>query len=133
MNRNKRMILSIIWVVIGIVLVSLSIVGNIDEYWSGCGSSLLVVGSLQLLRFYRFQKDPSYREYIEIEENDERYNYIRNKAWAWTGYIFILIAAVSCIVLRIMGQESLSILASYVVCLILIIFYTSYMILKRKY
>ncbi|MBR3694316.1 MAG: hypothetical protein IKL88_07310, partial [Erysipelotrichales bacterium] len=103
------------------------------EYWSGCGSSLLVIGILQLLRFRRFQKDPVYRESIEIEERDERNSFIRNKAWAWTGYIFVLLTAISSVVLRIMGEEYLSMLASFIVCMVLLIFWSSYMPLKRKY
>ena len=133
MNRNKRVIMSVIWVVIGSVLVCLSFMGKVDEYWSGCGSSLLVIGILQLLRFRRFQKDLVYRESIEIEERDERNSFIRNKAWAWTGYIFVLLTAISSVVLRIMGEEYLSVLASFIVCMVLLIFWSSYMLLKRKY
>ncbi len=133
MKRDKRMIFSIIWVVLGTVLIALAFAGKVDVFWNGVGSGLLVVGVLQLLRQYRFSKNEAYREKIEIEEKDERNHFIRNKAWAWTGYLFVLIAAVLCLVLRIIGQNLLSLAASGAVCLMLVLYWISYLILKRKY
>lgn len=133
MKKDKRMIVSIIWVILGTVLIALAFAEKVDVFWNGAGSGLLVVGVLQLLRQYRFSKNESYREKIEIEEKDERNHFIRNKAWAWTGYLFVLIAAVSCLVLRIVGQNLLSIVASGAVCLMLVLYWISYMILRKKY
>jgi len=133
MKRNRRFIMSIIWIVLGIILFGLGLAEVVDSFWSSMGAAMLTVGVLQVLRFYRFQKNETYRERIEIEEADERNHFIRNKAWAWAGYMFILIAAVSVIVLEIIGQRLLSLAASYTVCLMLILYWVSYMVLKRKY
>ena len=133
MKKDKRMSFSIIWVVLGTVLIALAFAGKVDVFWNGVGSGLLVVGVLQLLRQYRFSKNETYREKIEIEEKDERNHFLRNKAWAWTGYLFVLIAAVSCLVLRIVGQNLLSLVASGVVCLMIVLYWICYMILRRKY
>lgn len=133
MKRDKRMIFSIIWVILGTVLIALAFAGKVDVFWNGVGSGLLVVGVLQLLRQYRFSKNESYREKIEIEEKDERNHFIRNKTWAWTGYLFVLIAAVLCLVFRIIGQNLLSLAASGAVCLMLVLYWISYLVLKRKY
>lgn len=130
--KNRR-ILSVIWVVIGIVLVGLAFAGKVDSFWSGMGSALLVVGALQLLRYHRFNKNEAYREKMEVEMNDERNHFIRNKAWAWSGYLFILIAGVSVIVFKLIGQETLSMAASMAVCLILVLYWVTYYVLKRKY
>ena len=133
MKRDKRVYLSITWVVIGAVLFSMAIAGKVDSFWSGMGGALLAVGALQILKYYRLSKNEEYREKMEIEYNDERNQFIRNKAWAWSGYLFILIAAVSCIVLKIAGQEVLSMAASGAVCLMLVLYWVSYYLLKRKY
>ena len=133
MKRDKRVYLSIMWVVIGAVLFSMAIAGKVDSFWSGMGGALLAVGALQILKYYRLNKNEEYREKMEIEYNDERNQFIRNKAWAWSGYLFILIAAVSCIVLKIAGQEVLSMAASGAVCLMLVLYWVSYYLLKRKY
>ena len=133
MNRDKRIYLSIFWVIAGAVLVGLAVMEKVDSFWSGMGSGLLVVGILQILRFHRFNKNAAYREKMEVEYSDERNAFIRNKAWAWSGYLFILISAVSVIVLKLLGQDQLSMAASAAVCLMLVLYWVSYYVLRRKY
>ena len=133
MRQDKRIIFSIIWIIAGSVLIGLAFAGIVDAFWNGMGSGLLVVGILQLLRFYRFNKNEEYRVKIKTEEQDERNQFIRNKAWAWTGYWFLMLAAVLSIVFRIIGQVELSLAASYSVCIMLVLYWISYAILKRKY
>ena len=133
MKQNKRLYVNILWLIIGSILIGLSFAGVVDEYWNGMGMGLAVVGSINLIRYYRLNKNDVYREKIELEASDERNHFIRNKAFAWAGYYFILIAAVGTIVFKIIGQELLSQAAAYAVCLMLILYWISYMILKRKY
>ena len=132
MNDKKR-IISIIYVIIGVVLIALAFAGKVDEFWNGMGFALAVVGLLQLLRQHRFNKNEAYREKMEIEVNDERNHFIRNKAWAWAGYIFILAMAAAVIVLKIIGQDMLSMAAAFTVCFMLILYWGAYVVLKRKY
>ena len=132
MNDKKR-IISIIYVIIGVVLIALSFAGKVDEFWNGMGSALAVVGLLQLLRQHRFNKNEAYREKMEIEVNDERNHFLRNKAWAWARYIFILAMAAAVIVLKIIGRDMLSTAAAFTVCFMLILYWGAYMVLKKKY
>ena len=131
--KKYRYIFSIAWIIIGVILVGLSFAEMVDSFWSGMGSALLVVGILQILRFHRFNNNAGYREKIEIAENDERNHFLRNKTWAWTGYVFILTSAVLSIIFRIICQDLLSLYASYSVCFMLVIYWIIYAILKRKY
>ena len=133
MKQNKRLYVNILWLIIGSILIGLSFAGVVDEYWNGMGMGLAVVGAINLLRIYRLNKNDVYREKMELEASDERNHFIRNKAFAWAGYYFILIAAIGTIVFKIIGQELLSQAAAYAVCLMLILYWISYMILKRKY
>ena len=133
MKKDKRYLFSILYIIIGIVLIGCSFAGMVDEFWNGCGSGLLIIGILQLIRFYRLNKNEAYREMVEIELSDERNHFIRNKAWAWAGYLFVIIAGVGTFVFKIIGQELLSLAASWAVCLVLILFWGSYHILKRRY
>ena len=132
MNEKKRVI-SIIYIVIGVVLIALAFAGKVDEFWNGMGFALAVVGLLQLLRQHRFNKNEAYREKMEIEANDERNHFLRNKAWAWAGYIFILAMAAAVIVLKIIGQDMLSTAAAFTVCFMLILYWGAYVVLKKKY
>ena len=129
----KKYILPIIYVLIGAVLIGLGILERIDEFWSGMGSALLLIGAIRLIRGYRISKNEKYREKLEIESKDERNHFIRNKAWAWAGYLYVLIMAVATIVFKILEQDAMSMVASGSVCLMLGLFWVSYIILKKKY
>lgn len=133
MKNNKRCLVYVFYIMIGAILLGLGFVGIVDEFWNGMGFALIIVGAIQLLRMYRLYKNEAYREKIEIENNDERNHFLRNKAWAWAGYLFVMIMAVACIILRIMDQDVLSLAASGSVCLMLVLFWGSFYILKRKY
>ena len=131
--KAKSYLVSMIYIIVGSILIGLGFAGKVDEFWNGMGSALLVVATIQLIRRYRFNKNESYREKIEIAEKDERNHFLRNKAWAWAGYLYVMIMAVACIVLRVVGQDTLSLAASGSVCLMLVLFWISFLILKRKY
>lgn len=131
--KIKSYLVSIVYLIIGVLLIGLSFAGMVDEFWNGMGSALLVIGVIQLIRRHRLDKNEAYREKVEIETNDERNKFIRNKAWAWAGYLFVMIMAVASIVLRIFEQDLLSIATSGAVCLMLVLFWGSYVFLKRKY
>ena len=131
--KAKSYFVSALYIILGGILIGLSFAGVVDEFWNGMGFALLIVGVIQLIRRYRLEKNEAYREKMEIEVSDERNKFIRNRAWAWAGYLFIMIMAVVCIVLRIIGQEILSMAASGAVSLMLVLFCACYFFLKRKY
>jgi hypothetical protein len=131
--KQINKIMSTIWLLLGLTLVTLSFMGITDEFWSGMGSALLVIGSLQLLRYHRFQKNPAYREKMEVAVSDERNQFIRSKAWAWAGYLFILISAVGVFIFKLAGQDLLSQAASWAVCLMLVLYWICWTILQKKY
>ena len=134
MYNNKRLALSIFWVVLGLVLFALSMAGTLDSsYFSGMGVALAVVGTLQIIRNLRYRKDKDYKEKIDIEVTDERNRFLRLQSWAWTGYIVVLIEAVGSIVAAVLGQEIVRQVLSFSVCLIVCVYWISWLVLSRKY
>ena len=131
--KAKSYFVSALYIILGGILIGLSFAGVVDEFWNGMGFALLIVGVIQLIRRYRLEKNEAYREKMEIEVSDERNKFIRNRAWAWAGYLYILISASLCIIFKIMNQNDLSMYASGSTCLVLILFWVSYIYLKRKY
>ena len=130
---DKKNIYPITLLVAGLALVGLGAAEIVDEFWSGMGSGLLVVGAARLLRYYRLKKNDAYREKMETAVTDERNQFIRMKAWSWAGYLFIMVTAVATIIFRILGQELLSQVASYSVCLMLVLYWISFFVLRKKY
>ena len=130
---DKKNVYPIALIIAGLALIGLGFAEIVDEFWSGMGSALLVIGAIRLLRFYRLKKNDGYREKMETAVTDERNQFIRMKAWSWAGYLFIMVSAIATIIFRILGQDLLSQFASYAVCLMLVLYWVSYFILKKKY
>lgn len=134
MYNNKRLALSIFWVVLGLVLFVLSEAEILDSsYFSGMGVALAVVGTLQVIRNLRYRKDAEYKEKIDIEVTDERNRFLRLQSWAWTGYIVVMVEAAGSIAAHVLGQEIVGQVLSYSVCLIICVYWISWFILSRKY
>ena len=133
MGKNYRFFLSFFWIVLGLVLFACHASGLIEEYWSSMGFAFIVVGILQVIRQIRYRTNEDYREKFDTESKDERNRFISNKAWAWAGYLFVMVAAVGSIVFKLMGREDLMMLASGSVSLIILLYWGSWMVLKRKY
>ena len=130
---KKRIVIQMLEIVAGVILLGLGVAGKVDEFWSGMGGALIVVGILQVVRFFRYRNSEEYRERAEIANKDERNQFIRNKAWAWSGYLFVLISAVATIALKIAGQDTLSFAASMALCLLLVLYWVSFLVLSKKY
>ena len=124
---------AILWLIIGVTLVALSAVAQLDGFWSGMGTALLVIGACRLLRDHRLNKSAQYREKMEIYETDERLHFIRAKAWSWAGYLFILIAALAVIVLKLLSLDLYATVASGAMCLMLVLYWGAYLVLHKKY
>lgn len=131
--NNRRIFAHILCVALGVTLMILGYTGTIDSFWGGMGVSMVTVILLRLIRAFRFQKDAAYREAVNTEANDERNQFLRNKAWAWAGYLFILLGGLLTIVLKIMGQDLLSTAAGLAVCILMLLFWGAYLVLRKKY
>lgn len=134
MYNNKRLFLSVFWVVLGAVLLILSVTGKLDStLYAGMGGGLIAVGLLQIARNLRYRRDPAYREKIDTEVSDERNRFLRMKSWSWAGYITVIAEGIAAIVAAVKGQETVQLVLSYSVCLLLAAYYISYLVLSRKY
>ncbi len=134
MYNNKRLMLSIFWIVLGAVLMVLSVMEKIDpSMYSAMGGALIAIGALQTIRNLRYRRDAEYRKKIDTEVNDERNRFLSMKSWSWTGYIVVLVEVIGVVAAMIAGQQTLQQILSYSVCLIVVVYWITYLILSRKY
>ena len=133
MRLCRRIVAYVLFAVIGVTLLVLGALGVVDSFWSGMGSALLVIAALRFIGMIRFHKSEAYREKVETEASDERNRFLRDRAWAWTGYLFVLIASVCTIVFKAMGQELLSMASVHAVWIMMVLYWVAYLILRKKY
>ena len=128
-----RAILAALYFIIG---ASIGICGEfafVDPSWSGMGTALIVIGAVQMIRIVRYNTNAQYKEETDTAVNDERNRFLAMKAWSWAGYLYVFIAAVGSVVFKLIHQEMLMFAASGSLCLILILYWISYFILRKKY
>ena len=130
---KQKLVASILEIIIGLSLVMASMLGVTDEFWSGMGTTLLIIGILFLIKAIKYRISDDYRENYDIEINDERNKYLSMKAWSWAGYLFVMISALATIILKMAGREDLMMIVSGSICLVMVLYWISYMILKKKY
>ena len=135
---RRDLVLAIIYIVAGIGLFIVSQAADLgDNLFAkvapGMGGALIAIGAIRLYRGIRLEKDPEYRENFEVEVHDERNRFIRLTAWAWAGYMFILGGGIGTIVFMILNNDVLMKACSFGVCIMLVLYWVSYMIVRRKY
>ena len=133
MKMNKRLLANIVEIFIGIILSILSFIGILDSYWGGMGTALVIVGGIMLLRQIRYRTNTEYKDKMDLEISDERNKFLRIKAWSWAGYLFVIAGAIGSIVLKILGMDQYVLFASGSVCLIMVLYWVSYLVLQKKY
>lgn len=130
--NSRKLIISILWVLIGITLIILSKTGIIgDALYTGFGGGLIAVGILQIVRNIKYRTNEGYRHAVDIAANDERNRYIRMKALSITAYIAILAAAVVSIVMYVSGKSEYGQLFGYCVCFMVLIYLIVTLILRK--
>ena len=132
--NNKRLALTVFWIVLGAVLVVLTVTEVLDSsIYSGMGGALMAVGTLQLIRAVKYRKDSEYKEKVDTELGDERNRFLRMKSWSWAGYFTILIEGIGAIIAMALGERTVQLVLSYSVWLVLVIYWIAYLILSKKY
>ena len=133
MKNKLRTRFAVVYIIFGAMLLGLQFAGIVDDFWGGMGTAFLFLGALFLYRSIKYKTNESYRENVDTQVNDERNHFLAMKAWSWAGYLFVLVAAAAAIVLRVMGMHDMSLAASTCIGIILLLYFGSYMVLKRKY
>ena len=136
--KNRDIVLSIIYIVIGAAFFVASQVTDLGEstiaqILPGMGGALIAIGAIRMYRGIRLEKDAAYRENFEVETHDERNQWLRMKAWSWAGYLFVMIAACATLIFAFIDKKVLMMAASYGVCIMLLLYWVCYLIVRKKY
>ena len=135
MIKNKRFIIYVIEIVIGIIIEMLAFSGITSDpsVLTGIGSGILAVGLVQLFRAVRIEQDPELKKRVETASKDERYAFISMKAKEAAFVIYLIIAGVISMAALILGYESLGMTAAMSICLLVILYTIMFRIMAKKY
>ena len=133
MKNGRKLLSTVIEIVLGAALIIVSKLFDLDSVWLGMGSALIAVGTLQLLNLMRYREDAEYREKVDTEAHDERNAFIRSKAWVWAGTGFVIVGGVLTVVFLLLGKQELSTFPGFAVSILVLLYWLSYLVLKKKY
>ena len=131
--KNRRLVLGIVYITIGLLLSILSFTLVIDDWWQSFGVAIFIVGVANIFRYRKYVTNAEYREKVDLSNNDERIRFLSMKAWSWAGYAFVMLAALGVIGFQIAGLRTWSLACSFCVCLVMVLYWISYMLLNKKY
>ncbi len=133
MKEYKNIIINTLYIILGIVLIVLVFMNEVNSLFAGFGGGLLGVGVVQLIRAIKYKTNSEYKEMVDTKTNDERNRFISMKAWSWAAYSFIMICAAITIICLIMSKVTYMQIAAGIICVMLVLYYICYLIVSKKY
>ena len=133
MKNERKMLSPVIEIVLGAALIIISKLFDLDSVWVGMGSALIAVGTVQFLNLLRYRQDADYREKVDTEAHDERNQFIRARAWVWAGTCFVLVGGVLTVLFQILGKQEYATLCGSGVSLLVLFYWISFLIVRKKY
>ncbi len=128
-----RLFTAITYIVLGAAMIITSLVIKTEnEFISSFGFALILIGIVRIRNHMLITKNDETVKKQEIAETDERNIYIANKAKTFTFSLYIIISCLAVIVLQFFDAPLLSQYISLSVCLLLIIYWVSYFIIRKK-
>jgi len=131
---KTRLYLAIGYIIFGALIVLIANLHNAaDSYFSTFGLALAVCGVVRIRNYFIITKDEESIRKQEIAESDERTIMIVHKARSMTFSLYVMLSCIVVIVLMIVGQEQLAQLIAWSVCILVGIYWVSYLYLRKKY
>ena len=137
MNFKKklktRFYFGVSYIIIGLamIIVSLTVDGT-SEYLSPFGTALLVIGIARVRNYFIITKSDETIKKQQIAETDERNIAISNKAKSFAFNLYVIFACITVIILQILKVTELATIIGMTVCALLLIYWVSYFIIRKK-
>lgn len=127
-----RLYLAIAYIVAGLtMIVVFNVVKNGNEYLSTLGLALVVIGIVRVRQYRRITKSEETVRKQEILETDERNVAIVQQAKNWAFNILVILLCIAIIVLQFLSLTVYVQLLFGVMCTLLVIYWTSYWIIRK--
>ena len=129
---KTRLYVGIAYIFLGIAMISITFMNITDnEFVSSFGLALAVMGLVRIRNYFLITRNDEALKKQEIAETDERNISIINKARGMAFIAYIMIAALSVIVLALLGYHGIARWISYSVALLVAIYWVCYIIYRK--
>ena len=133
-KMKQRLIIAVVYILIGILLALWALLSKTENSFpSAFGFALIALGILRILQYRKITRSEDTIHRRELAESDERYRMISEKARSWAFSFSILMAGLVVIALSLLGYSDAVQPLAWYVCIMVLLYWVCYRILKRKY
>lgn len=131
---KKRFCFNLVYLALGIGMIVTACMTDFEnQFLSSFGCCLAVIGIAQGRRNLHLLRNDKACKQREIAETDERNIMLVNKARSWAFSLYIIAAGSGVIVLSLLAKHEMAQLLSWSVCLLIALYWGSYLFLRKKY
>lgn len=129
-----RLYTAIAYMILGAAMIVIFnvVVKDATPFLSSFGFALLVIGFANLRRYRLITKSEETIRSREIAETDERNIFIAHKARSAAFILYTVLTCTAVIVLELLNQTELAMILSGTVCVLLVIYWVSYWIIRKR-
>ena len=128
-----RLNVAITYIVLGVILiVGTFITKTENEFISSFGFAMIIMGFVRIRNYRMITKDEGTIRKQQIMETDERNISIIHKAKSTAFAIYIFILGIAVIVLSFIGMHEAAKWVAYPACLLVVIYWICYWIIRKK-
>lgn len=130
---KTRLHIAVIYTALGIMITAGAIITKTDNvFLSSFGFPLAMIGIIRIRNYFMITKSEETIKKQEIAETDERNLAIMHKARSIAFITYIMISCAALIILLLFDMQYEARLISYSICLLLIIYWIAYFIVRKK-
>lgn len=131
---KTRLIVAVSYIVLGLVLVAVDLMGQTDNYfYASFGFTLVIMGLLRIFRHRKITADERSIRQQELTESDERTRMIAERARSWTFSLTVTLSGAIVLVLSLLGYHDESLPFAWLVCGMVTVYWICYLIIRKKY
>lgn len=133
-RMKQRLYVAILYIALGLILIATAIISKSDNYFlSSFGLTLLILGIMRFVQHHKITKDEKAMRQRELTETDERNIMMAERARSWAFSFSVMIAGIAVIVLSLLGYHDLVQPLAWFVCLMTLLYWICWSIIRKKY
>ena len=131
---KTRLIVAVSYILLGLVLVAVDLMGQTDNYfYASFGFTLVIMGLLRIFQHRKITADEKSIRQQELTESDERTRMIAERARSWTFSLTVTLSGAIVLVLSLLGYHDESLPFAWLVCGMVTVYWICYLIIRKKY
>ena len=130
---KQRLYIAIIYIALGVMMITgIFAIKTDNDFISSFGFAMIIMGIVRVRNYFLITKNEETIRKQEILETDERNIAIQNKAKSVTFSIYTLLLATAVIILSLFNMHEIAKWIAYAVLLLVVIYWISYWIIRKK-